>query len=257
MMEGLLQAITGSSEYAYPASLKKNTSEFRECRIDGSAYIPFDDSATASEYDYVVKNSYHSALLRMNSFAEAFLDPTKAAWLVRVLLDVIEHDTGIDSDAKFYVQSDGSFLSKTDILSASHVELQPFLVGMVHYILTNRSDNVSGQDTLEEWGIKTSERSERKLKKDFPLGKTRTTVVDWYRFEEEPVDDACAETVDRPNSDTERIEAEVVDNESNADGDSSEQKGQSVTVIQQQTNVVQYGDKSISLVNNGTINIDL
>lgn len=257
MMEGLLQAITGSSEYAYPASLKKNTSEFRECRINGSTYISFDDPVTASGYDYVVKNSYHSALLRMNSFVEVFLDPTKAAWLVRVLLDVIEQDTGIDDNDPFYVQFDGSFLSKSELISMSHLTLQPFLVGVVHYILMKRNDNISGKDTLEEWGTKASERAERKLKKDFSLGKTRTTVVDWYRFEEEPVVNACSETVDRPDSYTAPIEAEVVDNESNAADDSSEQKGQSVTVIQQQTNVVQYGDKSISLVNNGTINIDL
>lgn len=256
MMEGLLQAITGSNEYAYPASLKKNTSEFRECRIDGSAYIPFNDPTTASGYDYNVKNNYHSVLLRMNRFTETFLDPAKAAWLVRVLLDVIEQDTGIDSAAHFYVQSDGSFLSKSDMVSANHFELQPFLVGVVHFILTERSDNASGKDTLEEWGIKASDRSERKLRKEFPLGKTRATVVDWYKSEEATID-ACSESTDRLDSDTDPIDAEVIDDDSDTAGSPQKQDGQSVIVIQQQTNVVQYGDKSISFVNNGTINIDL
>lgn len=257
MMEGLILAITGNSSYVYADSLKKNTSQFRECHINGSAYIPFNDLVTASEYDYGITNNYTSVLLRMNKFAEDFLNPAKAAWLVRVFLDVIEQDTGISDDACFYVQSDGSFLSKSDMLSAIRFELQPFLVGVIHYILTNRSDNISGQDTLEEWGTKANERSERKLKRDFQLGKNRATVVDWYKPNEDTTTDDCSETTDELNSDSDYIESEVVDDKSRAADSLEKQEGQSITIIQQQTNVVQYGEKSVSLVNNGTINIDL
>lgn len=257
MMEGLIRAITGNSAYAYADSLKKNTSQFRECRIDGSVYIPFNDSATANGYDYDITNSYTSALLRMHKFSEENLNPAKAAWLVRVLLDVIDLDSGIGDDALFCVQSDGSFLSKSDMMSAVRFDLQPFLVGIVHYILTNRSDNISGQDTLDDWGTKASERSERKLKKDFQLGKNRTTIVDWYKPAENNNTDDRSETVAEPDTDAEHIEAEVVDDESGAAENLKKPEGQSVTIIQQQTNVVQYGEKSVSLVNNGTINIDL
>ena len=257
MMEGLIQAITGNSSYAYADSLKKNTSQFRECRIDGSIYIPFNDQATANGYDYDITNNYASALLRMHRFSEEYLNPAKAAWLVRVLLDVIDQDSGIGDDAHFCVQSDGSFLSKSDMISADRFELQPFLVGIVHYILMNRSDNISGQDTLDDWGTKASERSERKLKKDFQLGKNRATIVDWYKSAENDNTNDCSETADEPDTDAEYIEAEVVDDESGAADNLKKQEGQSVTIIQQQTNVVQYGEKSVSLVNNGTINIDL
>lgn len=257
MMEGLIRAITGNSSYAYADSLKKNTSQFRECRIDGSIYIPFNDPTTANGYDYDITNNYASVLLRMHKFSEEYLNPAKAAWLVRVLLDVIDRDSGIGDDDHFCVQSDGSFLSKSDMMSAVHFELQPFLVGIVHYILTNRSDNISGQDTLEDWGTKASERSERKLKKDFQLGKSRTTVVDWYKLVENDNTDDCSETANEPDTDAEHIEAEVVDDEFDAAENIKKQEGQSVTIIQQQTNVVQYGEKSVSLVNNGTINIDL
>ena len=80
MMDGLLRAITGNSGYAYADSLKKNTSQFRECRIDGSVYIPFNDPATASAYDYEVKNSYVTVLSRMSRFSEEFVNPAKASW---------------------------------------------------------------------------------------------------------------------------------------------------------------------------------
>lgn len=251
MMEGLIQAITGNNNYAYEGSIKKNTSQFRECRIDGSAYIPFNDTATANGYDYDIKNNYTSVLLRMCKFSNEYLNPAKAAWLVRVLLDVIELDSDIDDDDLFCVQSDGSFLSKTSMRSAVHFELQPFLVGIVHYILTNRSDNISGQDTLEDWGTKASEHSERKLKNDFSLGKERTAKVDWY--EPNTADKTDHSAISDDKSDTDNIETDAMDEKSEA----AESNKKQVTIIRQQTNVVQYGDKSISLVNNGTINIDL
>lgn len=257
MMEGLIRAITGNDAYAYEDSLKKNTSQFRECRIDGSAYIPFNDPATASGYDYAVINDYPAVLSRMDRFSTDFLNPAKAAWLVRVLLDVIDQDKGITDDAHFCIQRDGTFLSKTDVLSALQFELQPFLVGIIHYILMNRSDNISGQDTLEAWGTKASERSERKLNRDFSLGKDRTAAVDWYRPVVADKDDGSAIPNSDSGSDTEYIEADVVDEESGAADNKEKQEGQSVTVIKQQTNVIQYGEKSVSLVNNGTINIDL
>lgn len=256
MMEGLIQAITGNDTYAYADSLKKNTSQFRECRIDGSAYIPFNDTATANGYDYAVTHTYDAVLSRMDKFAGTFLNPAKAAWLVRVLLDVIDMDEEITDATLFCVQRDGSFLSKSDVLAALHFELQPFLVGIVHYILMNRSDNISGQDTLDAWGTKANGRSERKLKKDFALGNNRTETVDWYK-PDAIVKDNEAEPADELELDTEYIEAEVVDEESGAAENCKEQKKQPVTIIRQQTNVVQYGEKSVSLVNNGTININL
>ena len=258
MMDGLLRAITGNSGYTYADSLKKNTSQFRECRIDGSVYIPFNDPATASAYDYEVKNSYVTVLSRMSRFSEEFVNPAKASWLIRVLLDVIDQDAGIGDETHFYIQSDGTFISKTDVLFEMHFELQPFLVGIIHYILMNRSDNISGQDTLEDWGTKASERSERKLKKDFSLGKSRTATIDWYTSSEPAGSLETAESEDEPSEDKEYIDAEVVDGESSGAADNQKkQEGQSVTIIQQQTNVMQFGEKSVSLVNNGTINIDL
>lgn len=77
MMAGLLKTITGAEHFIYEESLKKNTSQFRECKIDGSAYIPFNDPATTSAFDYAVKNNYNDVLQRMTDFTDEFLDPSK------------------------------------------------------------------------------------------------------------------------------------------------------------------------------------
>ena len=53
------------------------------------------------------------------------------------------------------------------------------------------------------------------------------------------------------DSDAEFIEAEVVDDEMPSGAAGEEKK---ITVIQQQTNVIQNGDHNVNLTNNGTIN---
>ena len=247
MMEGLIQAITGNNTFAYVESLKKNTSQFRECRIDGSTYIPFDDPATASGYDYDVINNYDAALSRMVTFADKFLNPAKAAWLVRVLLDVIDQDADIGDEARFCVLPDGTFLSKSDVLSEMHFGLQPFLIGIIHYILMNRSDNISGQDTLDAWGIKVSERSERKLRKEFSLGTSRTVAVDWFKFDSETVSEDTGE-VDELDIDAEFVEAEVVE-ECTDETEKGRINATSQSVFINNGNGIQIG------INYGTINL--
>lgn len=248
MMKGLIQAITGNSSYAYSESLKKNTSQFRECQTNGSTYIPFHDSATASRYDYDITNRYTSVLLRMNKFVEDFLDPAKATWLVRVLLDVIDQDTGISDDDHFYIHSDGTSLSKSDMLSEVRFELQPFLVGVVHYILTNRRDNLAGKDTLENWGTK-AERSERKLKSDFSLGNSRTATVIWYR----PDTANVSEDRDEPEPTSEYTKAEVVDDDTPSN--TAETETTQIQIINNPTIVNQHGEKNIHIDHVDTLKI--
>ena len=55
----------------------------------------------------------------------------------------------------------------------------------------------------------------------------------------------------RTDSDAEFIEAEVVDDEMPSGAAKEDKK---ITVIQQQTNVIQNGDHNVNLTNNGTIN---
>lgn len=244
MMEGLIRSITGNNVDTQGESLKKNTSQFRECQIDGSVYILFNDHATATSYDYDVVNNYDSVLLRMQQFADNFLNPTKAAWLVRVLLDVVELDA--EDDDWFYVQQDGLSLSKSGLLKAEHLELQPFLVGIIHYILMHRSDNKSGRDTLDAWGIKKS-GSERKLRNDFSLGSSRKVDVGWYTPPERDADAEGLRTEEDQRDESEYAEAEVIDEDSGKAKIEAEATHQSVFI--NSGSGVQIG------VNYGTINL--
>lgn len=56
---------------------------------------------------------------------------------------------------------------------------------------------------------------------------------------------------------TETIEAEVVDDYEPSGAADEDKEDKKITVIQQQTNVVQNGENNINLTNNGTINFNL
>lgn len=251
MMENLVQTFTNEHIPAWGKSIQKDTSDFRECRIDGSACIPFNNPSKVSSYDSEIKEHYNASLSRMINFSDNFLSNAMATWLGRVLLEVIEKDQGITADARFYAQSDGSCLSKSDLCNAKSIELQPLLTGILHYILMNRTDNKSGQPTLEAWGTKAY-RAERKPKNNFSLGSSKQANVLWCMPEQHA--DNHNDEVSDTNKKTERIDPEVLD-EPHTEKKGSEAKP--VTVIHQQTNVVQNGDNNINLVVNGTLNLEL
>lgn len=184
MMESLIQAINGKSTNAYGNSLKKNTSEFRECRINGSVHIPFNDPVTASTYDKDIKTNYDALLIRMTNFTEKFIGQEKASWLGTALIDLIESDKTIPDSTLFYVCQDGTTLSKVELHKSESLELQPLLIGIIHFILLNRTDNKSGHETLETWGVK-SDHSERKLLPEFSLGKSVKTEILWHTYEKQ------------------------------------------------------------------------
>ena len=51
-------------------------------------------------------------------------------------------------------------------------------------------------------------------------------------------------------------EAETAEDEKTAPGEDPGQQGQKTTIIQQQTNVIQNGDKNVNVTNNGTVNFN-
>ena len=183
VMQDLIFAVKGS-EYTTAA---KDTSNYRECKNNGSVNVPFNDVALCSSYDNVVKNNYSDTLKRMSEFAQGHLDLSKKEWFIKVLLDIIENDGDIDDTDEFYIECDGSPTTKASIRTTEQFTLPAFLVGVMHYILVNRYDkNTLGVATLEAWGQKTP-RKPRKYTGNAGESITRNITVS--------IDIPCAETV--------------------------------------------------------------
>lgn len=136
-------------------TFKGNTSEFKSCKISRSAYLPFDDSAEVSVFDSRVKTDYHSALAAMSGFVANFIDSgtstKKDERLVKALLELIDVDETIDDTQPFYINENGSTMTKAALRSASDICLQSFLLGIWHFVLVNRKDNTVGKMTYDLW----------------------------------------------------------------------------------------------------------
>lgn len=162
VMDGLVYAVTGSHNPSVDSTLKKDTSKYRECDITGSINIPFDDPSTADTYRNEIKDSYKDAFNRMTDFVTSYLDENKYSTLGKYLIEVIEQDS-ISDDEVLYYDSGHSTKTKQELRAMTHFEIQPLLIGIMRFILDNRSDN-SGKATLELWGTRNG-TSERKLTK--------------------------------------------------------------------------------------------
>ncbi len=253
LMAGFIKAITGQDSDMVSGTLGKNTSVYKNCDGDVSRYFPFSKPQTITAYDDEVKKNYSAALLRMAEFAGCFLDADKSTWLVRVLLDVVAQDSGIADDDAFYICANGHSVTKCDLAHLSHIEVQPFLVGITHYILVSRRKNTDGKDTLEHWGNKPH-RSERTLYASFPLGQSSSVKVTWRDFAS--IEDSLEETENAATNVQDYEDTTGDDKPDASDDDISGQSTPFTTFVKYQTQVIQNGEKNINLVNNGTINLN-
>lgn len=274
-----------------------DTSRYREGKNEGTANVPFNDGTIISIYDENVREDYPTVLRRMCEFADWHLNPEMMKWFVKACLDIIEKDEDIkDSDA-FCVESDGSFVTKAELENKDEFDFQPFILGVLHYILLNRAGkNAMGIPTLDAIGDKKPSK-ERRYCGHLGEGITRKIEVQWYvkPAAEEP--EAVSEDTKDPATDDSRSDDQVItdnliyglsifasgverqkhqiaeeirrnserqEEKTAADDDQKEgpdpepDKAKSrTTIIQHQTNVVQKGDHNVNMTNNGNITLNL
>lgn len=147
-----------SPDFTVPAggTFKENTSSYKNCRKNCGTYLPFViDSAEVRAFDECVCGNYGAALSNMASFTNSFLEVETSAkkdeYLVKALAEIIKDDEGIPSNAVFYINADGSSSTKVQLLAATEICLQAFLIGVWHYVLLNRTDNTQGRSTIVNW----------------------------------------------------------------------------------------------------------
>lgn len=152
--------------YVSPAgrSIKTYTSNYKSCKLSANEYLPFNNSELVNNFDQEVKNDYICVLKRMCEFTSSFIDEKNMGnWLVRAILETISCDNSITNEL-FYIDGGDQTIDKNHLLALQEVSLQPFLLGIWHFILTQRKDNKIGADTFEKWH---SPASATRGKRDF------------------------------------------------------------------------------------------
>ena len=167
VLEGLIRV--AFPDYISPAgrSIRTHTSSYKACRLSANEYLPFNKKEFIYRFDNEIKESFCSPLQRMCQFSSSFIDEKNmGSWLVRAILDTISRDSSI-TDEIFYIDQDGHPMDKKHLLTAQNIELQPFLLGVWHFILLNRADNTIGVDTIESWHDSPAvKRARRKFNSD-------------------------------------------------------------------------------------------
>lgn len=245
VMKGLIYVVTGQAVDPYNDSFKKNTSEYKSCKYNGGTYIPFNEVPTVSSFDNAVKNKYSDTLDRMSEFTNEYLIVENSEireWLIKALLDVIEQDVEIKDEDLFYICSNGDSISKSALSEVSNIEFEPFLIGVLHYILLNRNNNTLGRSTFESWHTRQSSHSEWNFVSDIGCGVTRPITVFMMAVKKEDYNDFA---------ENEEEEPEIIIEDATAGAST-----QNVTqIVNNPTIVNQYGEKNIHIDRVETLNL--
>ncbi len=166
-------------------------SEFRSCKKNGNTDIPFNKPSTIRAFNMSMERNYRDTVVQVCDFTSKHINPSKKDWLATALIDVIESDSEISESDEFAILENGSYVTKSKIRMMTEFALEPLVLGILHYILNNRSEmNTLGQSTLNAWST-AGRGKERKY--------TRTTAFDIdreitaYFFRPEPIGTAIKE----------------------------------------------------------------
>jgi len=179
-------------------TFKTNTSDFKSCKISSSVYIPIKNTTA---FDNRVKSDYLNPLRAMSDFVANFIDvgmhSEKDKRLVRALIELIGEDQSINKEQVFYVCEDGTPIEKSILCQTNAICLQPFLLGIWHYVLVNGKKNTIGKATYDIW-CPPNNRSEREYKGNMGDGVTHAITLIYfadaakaYEFAKDTDEQAC------------------------------------------------------------------
>lgn len=167
IMQELIYAINPDYSYAPNATstLSKETSKYHTCQGNGGKVLPFERDNTRTSFDNSVKKHYDEVLERMTKFTTKCFPECKETPmcnLVERTLKIIRDDASIENDTPFFINQNGSSISKENLLKENNFNFQSFLVGIWHYIITKPTENKNGRPTFEKLYPEKEEES-RKL----------------------------------------------------------------------------------------------
>lgn len=135
-------------------AFKTSVSRYVNCLSNVPKKLPFSQIPFIDSNNELVISHYSKAIEKMQMFIRVHLDPNSCKWLVKAILYTIEKDTDIKDSDQFFISPDGMPKTKADMRGMDQFYLPCVLVGVMHYIISNRKNNEYGVKTLEEWGTK-------------------------------------------------------------------------------------------------------
>lgn len=191
-------------------SLKDGTRDFKSCISWGHGYFDLGNKSVQRSFDERIRAQYKTTLALMadvvNNFIEVGSSTKKDEYLVKALVEVLNGDDEIDDDQPLYVLVDGRSPTKKEICSMHEICLQPFLLGIWHYVLTKRGTNTVGKETYDDW-CPPKERARREYEKTIGEDSKRDIRLEYctdFRTDNEVIEPEIIE-MENDNDKTETI----------------------------------------------------
>ncbi len=179
------------------STVSGNTSEYKTCNNEGGSIYPFGDGAALTAFNARIKENYPSVLAEMCKVIGLLVDTgsmRKDERFVKELLALIAVDDSIGDSQPFFALESGDTITKSDLLKATGVCLQSFLLGVWHFAVTRSEKNTFGKETIDLWCPSTG-GGKREYKGNLANLITRNITLTYREPFEESAD---SEIVDEP-----------------------------------------------------------
>lgn len=151
--------------------IKVPVSQYKSCLIDRSRYLALTQSSDINAFKNELKQKNCDIYVRMSQFIEKYLSENKYEILVKSLIKTIIDDSGISSTEQFYTTAT-KVVEKSVLASEHYIELAPFLVSILNFIVSNRLTNKQGRDTFLEWYEQPKKHGPWVMRQNLDLGAT-------------------------------------------------------------------------------------
>lgn len=165
VMARLVRSVNPDFQMPSGRSFNTFTSDYKLCRTSDTPAAGLTDEEIVQRFDHQVKTKYYEHLGFFYGLLENTINwEVKGPRLVASLIDLIEADSTIPSDALFYVRPYGQPVKKSELRKIECICILSFVFGVWHYIITKIRDNTVGSDTISSFLDNSGEsRSERKF----------------------------------------------------------------------------------------------
>ena len=95
ILNGLIKLVTGEEIAFNGDTLKKITTQYKKCEINGNSYITFTDSSTVNAFYNRYTNNYNELLEETSDFINTYISKSKLEWIIKSLIEIIQDCGGI------------------------------------------------------------------------------------------------------------------------------------------------------------------
>ena len=176
----------------------------------------------------------------MVQFTRDFINELLYEQLTRNLLGLIQEDSSIPVDEKFFIWP--KWVEKQSLITHTEINLPDLLLGILYYIATNRSnENIKGADTYHSWYPVSYEKYEGRvganIKQELQVTCSNTSHQS-----------ASASVLDGENNQSSEKAYEADDSSTTEENNYSKTQ-----IIQNATIVNQHGEKNIHITHVDTL----